>query len=122
MGAYPENFYTFQYEGGSPVLIFGVTEIMCLKQLHTDTFLAQYKHGLNDFGTVFETGSESRMRFKGAINDYQPGNQRTVFADEPANLTQLDARTFDLWKVFVGSGKGVPDYQAKALNEIMKCD
>lgn len=121
LNGYNEGYYQFKIKSGSPVLETYVSEWIDLKSLHTNTVLIEYTHDENDFDMVFETGIELKLRVHGEVAQFQPGSDRTVFVDQPRNLTQLFGKSFSTEKFIIGDTWGVPDYMIEKINNIFLC-
>ena len=121
LNSYPEGYYQFIINSGSPVLETYESEWIDLKELHTNTVLLEYTHDENDYDMVFETGIRPCLRVHGEIREFQPGSDRTVFVDQPRNLTQLFGKSFSTEKLIIGDTFGVPNYMIEKINATFLC-
>jgi hypothetical protein len=116
-----EGVYQFKILSGSPVLETYVSEWFSLKELHEETVLLEYTHDENDHDVIFETGIVFGFRVHGALWEYQPGADRTIFIDQPRNAVQLAGKSFSTEKLFIGDQYGVPNYMIEKINNIFLC-
>lgn len=121
LDTYDEGFYKFLLKSGSPVLETYESEWIDLKALHGTSVQLKYKHDENDYETVFETGIEFQFRIPGGLIYDQPGADRTVFIDQPRNMTLLSSKSFSIWKLFIGEAGGVPPWLIERVNDIFNC-
>lgn len=123
LNTYDEGVYRLRLRPGDPVLETYVSEWFHLKQLHENSLLLEYRHNENDFDIVWETGIQMCFRVFGGFppEQYQPGSNRTVFIDQPNNITQLNARSFAVWKLLLGDSFGLPQWVIERINQIFLC-
>jgi len=123
LNTYDEGAYRYRIISGDPELDTYVSEWLDLKEVHEDSILFEYKHNENDFDVVWETGIQMCFRVKGGFppEKYKPGSNRTVFIDQPNNITQLGARSFSIWKLLLGDSFGLPQWVIERINQIFLC-
>ncbi|MBD3198016.1 MAG: hypothetical protein GF317_23400 [Candidatus Lokiarchaeota archaeon] len=114
------------YSGdGSTVEATFRTNIFEVKDSLADYLRIEAFHSENDFGWIFTDDSvtpvESTSKFylKGSMMDYQPGQVKSTYKDDLAELFVLDSRPERIWscKFFA-----VPDYVLDRLNLIFSCN
>lgn len=86
------------------------------------TVLLKYKHSENDYSVIFDTLIEFEFRVEGWVGDYKPKNDRDVYNDQTRNLTQLNSVAYRQFSLYVGYGKGVPNWPIDKVNIITQCD
>jgi hypothetical protein len=121
LNGYDEGVYRFIINSGSPVLETYESSFFYLKQLHEGTLLLETTHDENDYDTVFENGFVAKLRIHGEVGDYLPGSERTLFIDQPNNITQLKGGTFSVESLIIGDQYGVPDYMIEKINQHFQC-
>lgn len=123
LNTYEEGYYRYRLYAGSPVLKTYRSEWFHLKEKHDNSILFEYKHDENDFDVVWETGIRMCFRVHGGFppEKYKPGSNRTVFIDQPNNITQLAARSFSIWKLLLGDSFGLPQWVIEKINQIFLC-
>lgn len=122
LSGYAAGSYYFKLKCGSPVIDTFKSEAFTINDSLPYSLLLEYSHEENDFDCVFENGLVFCLRIPGGIVEYQPGSDRTVFIDQPRNITQLSGRSFIVEKLVVGDTYGVPNWVAQRVNEIFLAD
>lgn len=121
--SYPEGVYRLEIYAGSPVVVDTLdSEWFSLKELHENSVLLNYTHGSNDYDVPFESGVAFNLRTLGGFAEYAPKTDRVVFIDQPRNGVQLDAKSYSIWKLFIGDAFGVPDWFIERINAVFCCD
>ncbi|MDF2189280.1 hypothetical protein [Paraflavitalea sp. CAU 1676] len=123
LNTYEEGYFRYRLRAGDPVLKTYVSEWFHLKEKHEGSILLEYWHDENDLEVVWETGIKMNFRVQGGFppEKYKPGSNRTVFIDQPNNITQLSARSFSVWKLLLGDSFGLPQWVIERINEIFNC-
>ena len=121
MNAFDDGIYYFVLSSGFPTLEQYISNQFDLKQYHENTVLLESTHDENDYDTVFEKGFVAKLRIHGAVVDFLPASERTVFIDQPANITQLSANGFSTESFVIGDQFGVPDIFIEKVNTHFRC-
>lgn len=115
----PGNYYVVLQFGGG---IFEVrTGMLEFAELHENTLLFEYKHYEFREDLIFETGFFPSCRVP-AVKEYAgPKQKSTTYEDQVLNTTALRNIKYRTWKLFIGLGKGIPDYFADMIGGIIGC-
>jgi hypothetical protein len=115
---YPEGYYVYYFEVGSPVITALVSEPIRIAPTHEGTLLFQYKHRQYRGNMIFETGIEPSIRVKGHILKDKPVSKDTLYEDQILDMTMLKSTPY---RVFNLTLEQIPDWKSEVLNWVMGC-
>jgi hypothetical protein len=110
--------------------VYFYSEPLYFQDLFDDSILIKYGHSNNNFDLICIDPDDGVTpiyfyhRFYGGFDtrDYEPSSKDYVYRDQQWNLTQLDSIPFNVQKLTIGDGGGIPNWQANIINRIFSCD
>lgn len=126
--AFPvDKFYTIiKYKKeGATTFLNRISEPQEMVSELKPSILLRYKHSQNEYNTLYKTSynnffeQDFYFRVEGRVRDDKPASTRQTYEDMRMDLTLLDAKPFDVWRFFFGSGRGVPAWVGSKLNMIL---
>jgi hypothetical protein len=105
-----EGIYFPRLSNGNLAELHMICEPICVKEVHEDTVLIQYRNTRYHGDVVFETGIEFGFRVEGSFGFLDPGGVFQTYEDQKSNPQVLSARPFRVWPLVIGGTYGVPDW------------
>jgi hypothetical protein len=87
-----------------------------LTQNTVNTVFCEYFNSRFKDDVVYETGIRFCFRFPGFITKTAPGSDDKVYIDQQRNQTKLSSTAFPNLTLFVGDGRGVPEWVIEKVN------
>lgn len=113
-----EGFYQMEMVCGEPTLLTLQSEPMWLKEIWEGTLLFNYSNKFNN-NILWETGITMDFRVEGILVFDGADSVRTVYTDQPGNMTVVKGDAFRKFKLYVGNEIGVADWVPDKLEGIM---
>lgn len=121
-----EFFFIIKYKKeGSLTYLNRISEPQQIVSELKPSILIKYKHSFNEYNTLYKTPyntfyeQDFYFRVEGRVRDDKPASNRQTYEDMRLDLTLLDAKPFDVWRFFFGSGRGLPAWVGSKLNMIL---
>lgn len=92
------------------------------KESFNNTVLFKYRNSFNDFDCIFETGIEFFFRIEGTVNMFSPKIDSVIYINQKKNHELLSATPWRAFTLFVGNGRGAPDWALDLVNRILSVD
>lgn len=115
---YPEGFYVYYLEVGSPAVTALISEPIYIKPKHEGTLLFQYKHRQYRGNMIFETGIEPSIRVQGRLLKDKPVSKDTLYEDQVLDMTMLKSVPYRVFNLVL---EQIPDWTSEIFNWIMGC-
>lgn len=109
-----EYYFKFNEEQYSPTVH--------VLENHEDTILLKYRNSYNKFGIIFDTDLVMYTRVEGTIQNYEPKSEDEIYNDQVMNATKLYSLPYNIFTLFVGGRRGIPDFMIDLVNRIFSCD
>jgi hypothetical protein len=113
---FEEGYYVFELHVGDTILR---SNTLWIKDKHDHTLLVEYKHYRYFGEAYFETGFSPSLRIYGTMKYEKPSSKNVVYENQELDMTLLNAKPFNMWKLYVGGPEGVPDFVVFKMNHIL---
>lgn len=115
------GFYRMVLEFGSPVSNRVWSNLLVIGDVIEDTIIATYFHHKYFEDVYFETGIKFQCRVWGTLKYEKPGSRNQQYENQRSDMTSLSSKPFDLWRFWLGSSEGVPDFIVPKWNRYIGC-
>lgn len=119
LSVFPEGLYFLFLEFGSPVARRLQSNLLEFSTEFADSLYFEYKH-FKFFGDAyFENGFSPSIRITGTLKFDKSAARSTIYEDQDADMQILAAKTYNLWKLYLGGPEGLPDFMVPKFNDIL---
>lgn len=116
---YDGGNYQFEVIGGDTGLIKLISEPFQIKTEWCDTLLFKFWNNSNQAKYLWEIQDYVNFRCEGVIVFDVPASIRTVYTDQPQDMTTVKGDPYRTFKLYVGQEGGFPDWIIDHLEEII---
>lgn len=119
-----EGFYTILITvGTTPATVQFISEVIEVKEVHSNTLLIEYSNTDNKLSTIFDTGFSPSFRVEAMLWDFKTDAHFSSFEDQTADINIINGIPYDTFGLIIGwKSKGIPPYIIKLLEYIMTCE
>jgi hypothetical protein len=119
-----EGFYTILITvGTTPATVQFISEVIEVREIHSNTLLLEYLNSDNKLSTIFDTGFSPSFRVEAMLWDFKTDAHFTSYEDQTADINVINGIPYDTFELIIGwKSKGIPPYIIKLLEYIMTCE
>lgn len=121
-----EGKYFFKWEIGTGAgTDRWISEGIQVKTYWPKTMLLEFNNSLNRLNYIFNPTNATikpSIRVSAQINQFKPKASFATYANEPQDLTMMNAIPYDTWTLQIGFGSGEPDYMLRKIDRMMYLD
>ena len=115
----PGEYYLYLSAGTISNAIYALSEPFEIKTKWPNTRLLEYKHNLNEFDTIWETGLQCQLRVECILTDLSPQRLRSSYENQIQSISTVLSVPYRKWKLKIGGEGGVPPWVADKINYIL---
>jgi hypothetical protein len=121
LGVFLSGYYRLKISFGSPITATVYSNPFEIQDKIENTLLLEYKHHKYYADAYFENGWNPSVRIYGTLVYEKPGSKNAVYENQESDMTLIDTKPFDTWRLFTGSSEGIPDWAIMKYNLILGC-
>ena len=121
LSIFAEGLYRMRITFGSPIVATLVSNILYIKEEWKESSRIDYKHFKHYANVYFQSGFSPCIRIYNQLDYEEPGSVNTTFENQRANMTMINRKTFDVFRLYTGGPEGIPHVWISKYNIIMGC-